>query len=162
MKFDTKTAADYAGQKLTCLLERATRDTAEITEASDIPAAVIYFAELRDIIEGLQTKMSALQEHIKLLSMQILPTMFTNQDVKTIHVTGVGRVSINVRWSASMVSKETGMDWLRSTGNDGLIIETVNGMTLGAFAKEEALRGKPLPEAIFKVSTSPYTSVTQV
>jgi hypothetical protein len=162
VKFDTQTCADYAAVELDFLLQRAARDTAEVAEQGDIPAAVTYFAELRTIVDSLQAQMSSLQSHIKLLSTQILPTMFTNQDVKTIHVTGVGRVTINIKWSASMTDKEAGMDWLRTTGNDGLIIETVNAQTLTAFAKEEMLRGKPLPEAIFKISTAPYTSVTEV
>lgn len=161
MNFDTETAADYAGKKLDSLLERASRDTAEVVERADIPTAVVYFAQLRDTVKELQEKVAALEKHVQSLSYELLPTMFQNQDVKTIKVEGVGRVSINDRWSASMLNKERGLGWLRGSGNEGLIIETVNAQTLGAFAKEETKAGRNLPDDIFRVSATPYVSITK-
>jgi hypothetical protein len=161
MEFDTQTAAEFAGKKLDSLLERATRDSAAVIAENDIPTAVAYFASLRDTVKDLASKVSELQKHVDSLSYETLPTMFTNQDVKTITVEGVGRVTINVRWSAKMLDKERGMNWLRSTGNEGLIIETVNGMTLGAFAKEQSLAGQPLPSDTFQVGSAPYVSTTK-
>ena len=55
-----------------------------------------------------------------------------------------------------MPDKQAGMDWLRTTGNDGLIIETVNAQTLAAFAKTQALAGSPLPDQVFEVGVAPY------
>jgi hypothetical protein len=161
LQFKTQVAADYAGQKLDSLLERATADTNEVIEQNDIPTAVTYFAELRDTVKALAEKVSALQKHVEGLSYELLPTMFTNQSVKTIKVEGVGRVSINDRWSASMLSKERGLGWLRESGNEGLIIETVSAQTLGAFAKDEVKAGRSLPEDIFRVSATPYVSITK-
>jgi seryl-tRNA synthetase len=161
MEFDTKTAAEYAGQKLDSLLERATRDTNKVIQQADIPEAVTYFAELRDTVKSLTEKASALQKHIDSISQDLLPTMFTNANVKSIKVDGVGRVTINIRWNASLLNKEQGFAWLRSTGNEGLIIETVNSQTLGAFAKDQTMAGKPLPDDVFKVGSSPYTSITK-
>jgi hypothetical protein len=80
--------------------------------------------------------------------------------VKTITLPDIGRVTVNVRWSASMLNKERGMEWLRETGNDGLIITTVNAQTLSSFAKEMALEGMPLPEELFKVGTAQHISIT--
>ena len=161
MKFDTKIAADYAGQKLDSLLERATRDTNEVVQRADIPTAVAYFDELRSLVKELAEKQTALQKHIEELSQQLLPTMFQNQNVKTINVKGVGRTTINDRWSASMLNKERGLGWLRGSNNEGMIIETVNAQTLGAFAREEAAAGRNLPEDIFRVSATPYVSITK-
>ena len=161
LRFDTQVAADYAGQKLDSLLERTTRDINEVVERNHIPSAVAYFAELRDTVKELADKVIALQKHVEGLSYEILPTMFTNQNVKTIKIKDVGRVSINDRWSASMLSKERGLGWLRGSGNEGLIIETVNAQTLGAFAKDETKAGRSLPEDIFRVSATPYVSITK-
>jgi hypothetical protein len=161
MKFDTKTAADYAGQKLDSLLERATRDTEEALATNDIPTAVVYFDELRDTIRRLAEKLTTLQKHLDALSMEQLPTMFANQNVKTINLENVGRVTVGVRWYASMPDKETGLGWLRQTNNQGLIIETVNAQTLGAFAREETAKGRPLPSDVFKVTSTPYISITK-
>jgi hypothetical protein len=161
MKFDSQVAADYAAQKLDSLLERATRDTEEALATNDIPTAVKHFDEYRDTVRSLAEKVTLLQKHLDALSMEQLPTMFANQDVKTITVKGVGRTTVNVRWSASMPDKEIGLGWLRQTGNEGLIIETVNAQTLGAFAKEETARGRPLPSEVFKVTSTPYISITK-
>ena len=161
MQFDAKTAAGYAADKLDLLLERAVRDTNAISQTNDIPTTVGHFAELQDAVKMLAAKVSALQKHVDLLSYDILPTMFTNQNVKTIKVEPFGRVTVNVRWSASMLDKEKSMEWLRTSGNEGLIIETVNAGTLTSFAKSEILAGRPLPDCLFKVGTAQHMSITK-
>ena len=161
MKFDVQTAARYAGEKLDLFLARAVRDSAEVIERANIPETIIYFAELREVVQDLAAKTSMLTKHVEELSQEFIPTMFMNQHVKSFTVPSFGRATINVRWSASMLDKETGFGWLRQTKNEGLIIETVNAQTLGAFAREQALAGQPLPSDIFKVGTSSYTSITK-
>ena len=161
MKFYNNNAADYSVQKLNSLIERSARDTAEIIQNADISSTVTYFDELRETVRDLATKLSTLQKHIDQISQEILPTMLTNANVKTITVDGVGRATVNVRWSGSLVDKEVGFGWLRQTGNGGLIVETVNAQTLGSFAKEEVIAGRPLPEEIFKISATPYMSITK-
>ena len=161
MKFDTQTAARFAGEKLDLFLARVVRDTAEVIERADIPETVAYFADLRDVIDDLRSKTSVLNGHVETLSHEFIPIMFTNANVKTITIPGVGRVTVKVSWSASMPNKATGLDWLRQTKNEGLIIETVNARTLGAFAKEQALAGQPLPSDIFKVAPLNFVSIAK-
>ena len=161
MNFDTNLAAGYAADKLDSLLERAQRDTTEVVQTNDIPKTVAHFAALQNTVDDLAKKISALKKHVDTLSYEILPTMFQNQNVKTIKLDDVGRVTVNVRWSASMLDKERGMEWLRTSGNEGLIIETVNAMTLASFAKTETLAGKPLPDHLFKVGTAQHMSITK-
>ena len=161
MKFDTNLAAGYAADKLDSLLERAQRDTTEVVQTNDIPKTVAHFAALQNTVDDLAKKISALKKHVDALSYEILPTMFSNQDVKTIKLDNIGRVTVNVRWTASMLNKERGMEWLRTSGNEGLIIETVNAMTLASFAKTETLAGKPLPDHLFRVGTAQHMSITK-
>ena len=161
MQFDTKIAAGYAADKLDSLLERAQRDTNDVVQGNDIPTTVAHFAALQDTVEDLSKKLSALRKHVDALSYEILPTMFSNQDVKTIKLDNIGRVTVNVRWTASMLNKEKGMEWLRTSGNEGLIIETVSAVTLASFAKTETLAGKPLPDWLFKVGTAQHMSITK-
>jgi hypothetical protein len=149
-----------AAEWLNQLLAHANRDSAKVIEQGDIPTVVAYFAELRDKIQDLERRATALTKHVETLSKESIPTLFTNQNVKSINVIGLGRATINVHWSASMPDKEKAFEWLRSTGNQGLIIETVNAKTLGAFAKIETLAGRPLPPDTFKVSTSAFVSIT--
>jgi hypothetical protein len=161
MKFDTETAASYAADKLTSFLERAQRDTQEVVQTNDIPTTLAHFVRFRDTVKALEAKINDLKKHVDSLSYEILPTLFTNQNIKTITIPDLGRCTVNVRWSASMPDKEAGMNWLRDTGNDGLIIETVNSMTLSSFAKEMAMNGMPLPEQLFKVGTAQHISITK-
>ena len=54
------------------------------------------------------------------------------------------------------------MEWLRTTGNEGLIIETVNAMTLASFAKAETLgRASRFRINLFKVGTAQHMSITK-
>lgn len=161
MEFDTATAANYAAAKLDSLVERATRDTADAIAQNDIPIAVTHYAKLKDTVDKLAAKMAELQKHLNQISHELLPTLFQNHDVKTITIDDVGRVSIVDRWSASMLDKTRAFEWLRSTGNGGLIIETVPAPTLGAFARTENEAGKPLPSDIFKAGPTPHISITK-
>ena len=122
------------------LLKSAEADTASIVASATIFHAAAHFAgTVRTRVFGLSKKLSALKKHVDALSYDILPTLFTNANVKTINLEGYGRFTVNVRWTATMIDKRKGMEWLRETGNEGLIIETVNAQTLAAFAKAEAL-----------------------
>jgi hypothetical protein len=161
MKFDTLIAADDAAQKLDFLLERATRDSEEILSRSNIPETVTWFAELRGRIQDLQVRLSAVQKHLDLLSGELIPTMFTNQNTKTIRVDGIGSITVNDRWSASILKPDEAFSYVRETGNGGLIKPSIHPMTLGAFAKDEAAAQRPLPDTLFKVSQTPYVSVTK-
>ena len=161
MDFDTSLAAQYAGTKLDSLVNRAHRDTMKLVDDGDIPQIVKHFAALRTEYRALKDKLEKLESEVNDLSYNIIPTMFQNQGVKTLKLDDVGRVTVNQRWVASMKDKQTGMDWLKSTGNEGLVIETVNSQTLAAFAKTQAIAGDPLPDAVFEVGVAPYTSITK-
>lgn len=161
MDFDTTLSAQYAGTKLDSLVNRAHRDTLKLVDEGDIPSIVKHFAALRTEYRALKDKIEKLEAEVNDLSYNIVPTMFANQGVKTLKLDDVGRVTVNQRWVASMPDKQVGMDWLRTTGNDGLVIETVNAQTLAAFAKTQALAGAPLPDDVFTVGVAPYISITK-
>ena len=161
MKFDTETAAGFAADKLASFLRRATRDSQEVAQTNDIPSTLSHFTALRSEVDKLEKLVDDLKAHVKYLSYEVLPTLFTYQNIKTITIPDLGRCTVNVRWNATMPDKEAGMNWLRATGNDGLIIETVNAGTLSTFAKEMTLNGMPLPEEVFRVTTAQHISITK-
>ena len=158
---DIEATASLAGHALDEMLAAVNSQSAELVLKPDIPVVVAYFAELRDKIDDLARKAGALKAHVETLSRETIPTLFANSNVKTIKIEGVGRATVNVHWSASPVDKEAAFGWCRQTGNGSLIIETINSQTLGAFAKAEALAGRPLPSDLFKVSTSSFISITK-
>jgi hypothetical protein len=62
-----------------------------------------------------------------------------------------------------MLDKQLGFQWLRETGNESLIQETVNAQTLAAFAKDlNVTKGIELPQDIFNTSQMTVTSITKV
>jgi hypothetical protein len=160
MEFDTVTAGDYAAAKLDSLIERSHRDSLALIDNGDIVALIRHFDKLRDKYRELKAKVERLEEEVNILSYTAIPDAFNASPVKPpLKIDDVGTVSIGHRWVASMPDKEVGFRWLRNTGNDSLIIETVNAQTLAAFAKAEASEGRPLPDEIFNVGISTYTSI---
>jgi len=138
------------------------RDTSETVATRDHVALIKHYAHVREAVEQIQEAREALDQMEKALSREQVPALMREHGVKTITVEGVGRVSLSNRWSCSMLDKEVGMDWLVETGNESLITETVNAMTLAAFAKNMMEQeGKELPSDIFKTSIMTYTSITK-
>ena len=160
MKDATKVIGDCAINRLDKLLADIQIETAEIINRADLPETVTHYHYLRELIDSLKPRLTALEKHRDGLSYETLPTMMTNANVKTINMPNIGRVTVVVRWTAKMLDKVKSMEWLRTSGNEGLIIETVNAGTLGAFAKTETMAGKPLPDHLFQVGTAQHISIT--
>lgn len=161
MKKETQVIGDCALTRLDKLLNDIERETQEVVQQNDLPTTVVHYDAFDQLVGALKRRLNALEKHRDSLSYETLPTMFTNQNVKTINVVGVGRVTVNVRWSASMLDKQKSLEWLRTSGNAGLIQETVNAGTLSSFAKGETLAGHPLPDHLFRVGTAQHISITK-
>ncbi len=161
LKFDTLTAADYAARKLDSLLERASRDMAEVIQNGTIEEAAKHFAQLRDTVKILNEKMVAVQRHLDGISQEYIPTLYLNAGVTSVNIKGLGRVTVNDRWNASVVDTDKAFTYVRDHGQGGMIKETIHPQTLGAWAREEAMSQRPLPTDVFKVTTVPYTSITK-
>ena len=161
MKDETQVIGDCAVSRLDKLLQDVEQETLAVVLQNDLPTTVVHYDAFDKLVVSLKKRISALEKHRDSLSYETLPTMFTNQNVKTINVVGVGRVTVNVRWTASMLDKQKGLEWLRTSGNEGLIQETVNAGTLSSFAKGETLAGHPLPDYLFKVGTAQHISITK-
>jgi hypothetical protein len=161
MELFTQIAADAAVDNLKNFSECAAQESARTIDQADLSKAISFFDEFRERVRELQKLTSDLQKQVDALSYELIPKMFMNNNVKTMTVPGVGRATVAIRWSARMLNKVRAFNWLRSTGNEGLIIETVNSQTLGAFAKEQTLTGKPLPSDVFQVSSAPFVSITK-
>jgi hypothetical protein len=131
---------------------------------SDDPATVAaHLQTIRALGRSLVAKAEEITKHADVISQEILPTMFFNKRLKTANFVGVGRVTINQKWSAVILNPEKAFAYLRAQGNGGVIKETIHHETLGALAREAAIDLKqPLPDDLFKVSTVNYTSITKV
>lgn len=164
---ETKAALQSVADLLT-KIAGTIRDEGRAAVASQDHVAVIkHFADLRAVNETIKISREALVEMEDLLSTNDIPDLFalirerTGQKPPFV-IEGIGRVTVSRRFSASMLDKDAGLNWLRKNGHEGLIQETVNSSTLSAFAKDmQENQGKDLPVEIFKVGTKPYTSITK-
>lgn len=156
---------DIAAKACVYLIDAADmirQDTHQTVASDDHIEIIRHYAKLRQINEQIKEAREALDEMEKRLSREQVPGTMRSHGIKTITVEGVGRVSLSNRWSASMLDKAMGFQWLRDTGNGALIIETVNAQTLAAFAKDlNDNQGKELPAEIFNVGIMTVTSITK-
>lgn len=134
----------------------------DILGGGDHIELIRHFNNTRGALERIKMSREALQQMADDMSYVRIPDAMRIAGVKTITIEDVGRVTISHRYSCSMIDKEAGFKWLRDTGNGGIIQETVNSSTLGAFAKNVVEEeGKELPDDIFKVSITATTSITK-
>jgi hypothetical protein len=137
-------------------------DTADVSN-SDHVAIIKHFDEVRLASASIKEAREVISEIEETLSRVTIPDVMRLVNVKTTTIEGVGRVTVSYRYSCSMLDKEQGMLWLKANNHGGLIQETVNASTLAAFSKNLLeTEGLELPPELFKVGTSPYTSITKV
>lgn len=143
------------------------QETAATISLQDHVALIKHFADLRRLAERAKTVREALYELEDSLSKAAIPDLFvhirnTTGQKPPFYIEGVGRVSVSHKWSASILDKPAGFSWLREHQAGDLIQETVNAQSLASYAKRKIEEdGVDLPPEIFKVGTTPYTSITK-
>jgi hypothetical protein len=144
--------------------KRVTADTQIFVGSGELIPLIKHYAELREVNETIKKARKALDGLEDHMSHFDVPDAFKREGIKTINVIDVGRVTVSYKWGCSIVDgkKPEGFEWLRETGNGGIIIETVNAQTLASFAKSEVeTHGRELPVDLFATSLNPYTSITK-
>lgn len=168
MSPETKAALEavcFTLQKLAGLIRE---EGQKASQSEDHVVVIRHFYDLRNATALIKESREALAEMEDYFSTSTIPDLFSLIRERTgqkppFVIEGIGRVTVSRRFSASMLDKETGLQWLRDNGHEGLIQPTVNSSTLAAFAKDmQENQGKDLPVEIFKVGTIPYTSITKV
>ena len=149
--------------ELNQILADCVNNAAEAFAEKDLSKAITWFSQLRNDVKLLSRALSALQSHVDEINYQLIPTLFQNSDTKT-HTTADGlRATLVQKWTASITGDvQAAFEFLRNSGNEGLIIETVNANTLGAWIRAEIEAGRPgLPDHLFTVKVSPHTRLTE-
>jgi hypothetical protein len=161
MQPDTQATASTAAQELEILFEKVHRDTVEALETGKVDVVVVHFDQLREVVKDLDRALAELKRVVEAMSTEQIPTLFVNNHIKkTTNIVGLGRVTVNTTWSGSLLHRTRAYAWLRETGNQGLITETVNARTLGVFARAEVKAGRPLPSDIFNITTKDHVSIS--
>lgn len=165
MRQETQTLLNEVTNGLIRVAGMVRDDTALALSDKDHVVAIRHFADVRNAIDTIKTARKAIEEIEERLSKEQIPDIMRSIGVKSTKIEGIGTVGISYRFSCSILDdpqlgKEKGYDWLRSNGHESLITETVNSSTLSAFAKDMLENhGIELPPELFKVGTSPFTSI---
>lgn len=129
-----------------------------------LPDLCRLYDAVRNTHEALEEVTKALSKQVQLLAVTILPRRFADAQTSTLTLKDLGaRFVVQTRTNASMVDKEKAIEWLKETGGQSLVQQTVNSSTLAKFATEYVVEhGRDLPADLFKVSTIQHMSRTRV
>jgi hypothetical protein len=152
----------YACKTLTELARDIRDETNDVVATKDHVQVIKHYDAFRQVNAIIKEARDALTKLEERLSREYVPDVMRLSNIRSTTIEGVGRVSLGTRWSASMIEKEEAMNWLRQSGNSGVIQETVNAQTLGALAKELNATGYELPQDKFTTNVMTYTSITKV
>ena len=148
--------------RLSNLAQTVRLETDDVVASGDHIQIIKHYDKLRQVTALIKESREALAQLEEKMSREQVPDALRANNIRTITVEGVGRVSLGTRWSASMPDKQAGFEWLRFHGHGGVIQETVNAQTLGALAKELNNDGTELPAPTFATNIMTYTSITKV
>ena len=162
MRGDTLAVLRVICDNLTSISRDIRGQTDEIVASQDHIAIIKHYDQLRQVTALIKESREALEQIEMKLSREQVPEALRSQNIRSITVEGVGRVTLGTRWSASMPDKEAGFEWLRANEHGGVIQETVNAQTLGALAKELSAEGTELPAPTFTTNIMTYTSITKI
>ncbi len=128
------------------------------------------YLELASALMALKTDIGAkekvireLKDGLEQLQDYLLPKKMNAEDLQTISVKGVGRLSVRgeVRISAKAANKFELQDWLKKNGFAELIGETINSSTLKAFVVECIMEGREYPEDMINMHSFDRVTLTK-
>jgi hypothetical protein len=162
MKPETQAACEAAKKALETARAALFAEAESTITVNEPPDLVRFYADMREELELMASTISELNKLDKDLSYSRVPACFDAHGIENVRVAGYGLVALNRRWSCSILDKPKGYQYLRDNGQGGMITETVNAMTLGAWARGEVEdRGIEPPDDIFKTSVARYVSLTR-
>ncbi len=137
-------------------------DKAERGEVATQELAIALF-NTKDAHGELDDAVKLIYHQVERINKGLLPKRLRDSDTDLIRVPSVARsFSIRTNYSASFLDKEKGFEWLRETGNESLISETVNAGTLASFCRNMLLEeGVEPPADIVKLSSYDAISITK-
>ena len=162
MKAETQAACEAAKRALETARAAIFAEAQTAIANNEAPDMVRFYADMREELEAIGDTVKELNKLDRDLSYTAIPACFDAHGLQNIKLPGYGLVGLNRRWSCSIVDKPKGHAYLREHGQGGMIIETVNAMTLGAWAREETEdKGREPPDDVFKTTVARYVSLTR-
>lgn len=122
-----------------------------------------YMRDLKEVIDNLAAIKTEYQNEFDRIRRGVLPDKMEAEQMSTITLPGVGRITVTDQMSASILP-EYKLDmqaWLKDNGFGALVTATVNASTLSAFVKEQIGAGNELPYDFLNISTYRQASLTK-
>jgi len=108
--------------------------------------------ELGDELDALEEQAKPLQKEYDQLRLELIPGEMAEEDIRSV-TGGFGRCTLTSDLYVTVKNKAAMHAWLEETGNDAMIVPTVNAQTLKAFCKEQLNKDDELPdEEVLKVT----------
>jgi hypothetical protein len=129
-----------------------------------IPDAARAMKEIEDFAEELRAVKSKVENTYSRMRFTILPSMMEDEEVTTITVEGVGRVTVadDINVSIPDENKQQFYDWLVAKGFEDMLKTTVNAQTLAAFVRRRLKANHELPQNLLTVRPFTRASITKV
>lgn len=162
MNAETQAACEAAKRALATAAQLLVNEAQSKVSTNEAPDLVRFYADMREELDAFGGMMKELNKLDQSLSYTSIPLCFDAHGLQNIKLPGYGLVGLNRRWSCSIIEKPKGLQYLRDHGQGGMIQETVNAMTLGAWAREETEdKGREPPDDVFKTTVARYVSLTR-
>lgn len=162
MNAETQAACEAAKKALATAALLLVSEAQSKISANEAPDMVRFYADMSEELDAFKEMMKELNKLDQNLSYTAIPLCFDAHGLQNMRLPGYGLVALNRRWSCSIIEKPKGHAYLRKHGQAGMIQETVNAMTLGAWAREETEdKGREPPEDVFKTTVARYVSLTR-
>ncbi len=128
---------------------------------ADVATIYVVVKTTDEAIEETIKPIGGLKDHIKFIA---LPESFNTAGVDSLNLSIGYRVTLSETVVASIRADKRveAYKWLRKNKHGGMITETVNSSTLGAFARAEIEANRSLPDDIFNVLPRVSASVTKI
>lgn len=148
-------------------LEKTTNMVEDAKIPTEIEQALAHFYQVKDLADALEAVTKRVKAVKQRLATEVIPEMMDDKDVTSVtcKVDGLRyRFTVSEKLAASIRKglKDEAFAWLRKSGLEELIVETVNAQTLSASAREMADKGMELDDELFNVAYLRNTSVTKV
>ena len=121
----------------------------------------LKFRELQQAQNDLKAQQKVLTEQFDALTLKVIPDKMMEDDMRTMTITGVGRLELRPNMWTSTKDPQALQEWLTEHELSELIVPSVNGSTLKATIKELQEAGEELPPEEV-VSITPYIRATVV
>lgn len=112
---------------------------------------ILQMKSIGEELDAIDEARKPIQAEYDKLRLFDIPNAMAEDDLTSIKGE-FGRCTLTADLSVSTPDKLALHKWLKDTGNESLIVPTVNAQTLKAFVKEQLRNGEELPEEIMKIS----------